>query len=364
VLYQKIMKPYLFRKDPEDAHHQTIGLMRRMGKGAVSRGLLRTMFSVPQLPELHQQLWDLDFISPVGLAAGLDKNGEATEGFSSIGFGFIEIGTLTPRPQDGNERPRLFRLLPDQALINRMGFNNCGVEEAARHLSKVSYRPIPIGINIGKNKVTPNEEAVTDYRKCIKQLYPYADYFVVNISSPNTPGLRNLQHGEELKALLYGVNEEMAQQSQLTNLPQKPILIKLAPDVTPEELEGMIRSIQSAHISGIIATNTTLDREGLQDRHKQETGGLSGRPLTQRATQCIRHIYQLTEGKLPIIGVGGIFNGQDAYDKICAGASLVQVYTGFIYQGPELLKQIQQELTQLLKQDGYQHLSEAIGSKA
>jgi dihydroorotate dehydrogenase len=364
LLYKNFLKPYMFRKDPEDAHHSTIGLIKKMGSFSVGRAVLKNLYGVEENPYLSQDLWGIHFPNPVGLAAGLDKNGEAIPGFSVVGFGFVEIGTLTPRPQAGNELPRLFRLPPDQALINRMGFNNRGAEETAKELAQLSHKTIPVGINIGKNKNTPNEEAVEDYRTCIQFLYPYGDYFVINISSPNTPGLRNLQHGEELKKLISGVLDEVKSQAKKSKQEQKPVLVKLAPDVTSEELEAMVDSITSTHISGIIATNTTLERKGLFHPNYTEAGGLSGRPLTVKSTEVIRDIYRLTKGKTPIIGVGGVFNGKDAYEKICAGASLIQVYTSLIYKGPEILRQINQDLLKQLQADGHTSIQSAIGSKA
>lgn len=363
VLYTKIVKPYMFRKDPEEAHHLTIGLMKQLGRNSLGRAILHNLYGVPEHPPLVQDLWGVTFPNPVGLAAGLDKNGEAIPGLSQIGFGYIEIGTLTPKPQEGNELPRLFRLIPDQALINRMGFNNKGVEKAAEELSQVKVKPIPIGVNIGKNKLTPNEQAVEDYQACIRGLYPYGDYFVINISSPNTPGLRNLQHGEELKQLITGVLDEVNVQVKEKKAHKKPVLVKLAPDLTQEELEQMVESILETEIAGIIATNTTLSRSGLLDVKRDEAGGLSGRPLTQRSTEVIAEIYRLTKGKLPIIGVGGIFSGEDAYKKICAGASLVQIYSGLIYKGPEVLKEINRDLLKCLEADGHTHIQSAIGSK-
>jgi dihydroorotate dehydrogenase len=363
LLYDKILKPYMFRKDPEEAHHQTINMMKRVGTTAAGQALLHTMYGVKNNSILTQELWGLTFANPVGLAAGLDKNGEAIPAFSQIGFGFVEIGTVTPKPQEGNELPRLFRLLPDQALINRMGFNNKGINEAAKELDKLKKRPVPVGVNIGKNKITPNEQAVEDYRECIRVLYPYGDYFVINISSPNTPGLRNLQHGKELKNLINGVLNEVQYQVANNGFPHKPVLVKLAPDLTEEELEAMIESIMDTSISGIIATNTTLDRSKLIDSNRSEAGGLSGRPLTIRSTEVIRSIYKLTQAKIPIIGVGGIFSGQDAYDKICAGASLIQIYSSLIYHGPGLLREINTKLVRLVQADGYSSIGDAIGSK-
>jgi dihydroorotate dehydrogenase len=362
MLY-KTVKKVLFRFDPEQAHYMTfsgLDMARRIPGGLA---VLRGLYDVPVTRERSQELFGLTFPNPVGLAAGLDKNGTAVPAFSSIGFGFLEVGTVTPKAQPGNEQPRLFRLVEDEALINRMGFNNEGTEAMARHLDKASqYRSIPIAINIGKNKVTPNEDAADDYRRCVKDLYKYADFFVVNISSPNTPDLRNLQHGDYLKHLLQAVKEEGQAQAKRTGSKEKAILVKIAPDLTTEELEQMVDTTVASGISGIIATNTTLSREGLTHPKRNEAGGLSGKPLTERSTEVIRHIYRQTQGQLPIIGSGGIFTAEHAYEKIRAGASLVEIYTSLIYRGPGVLREINEQLTALLKRDGYGHISEAIGA--
>jgi dihydroorotate dehydrogenase len=362
MLYKKLGKPILFRMDPEKAHHLTINGLHAAGAVPGGKYLLKSLYGVPYSQELDQRLWNIQFANPVGLAAGLDKNAKAVEGFSQLGFGFMEVGTITPKPQAGNEQPRLFRLPSDEALINRMGFNNVGVEEMARNLRKVKKRAIPIAVNIGKNKVTPNEHAEEDYRACIRGLYELGDFFVVNISSPNTPDLRNLQHGNDLNRLLVAVMDEMELQKQKHSHPGKPVLVKIAPDLTDEELELTVQSIKASGVSGIIATNTTLGRDGLTHPNREQAGGLSGKPLTQRSTDIIRRIYRLTDGKLPIIGSGGIFSAQDAYEKIRAGASLVEVYSALIYEGPELLCQINDGLKGLLKKDGFSHISEAIGA--
>ncbi len=340
-----------------------IGGMHTAGKIPGMTALLRRMYGVGESPELSSELWGIRFPSPIGLAAGLDKNAAAVAGFSAIGFGFMEVGTVTPEAQPGNEQPRLFRLPADQALINRMGFNNEGADAMAAQLGKLAARPIPLAINIGKNKWTPNETAENDYRACIQKLYANGDFFVVNISSPNTPDLRKLQHGDDLKKLLSAVTDEIAIQSAGSRA--KPVLVKIAPDMGDEELEYMIKTIASHAVSGIIATNTTLDRSGLTPHaNASEQGGLSGKPLSSRSTAIISKIYQITEGRLPIIGSGGIFTGKDAYEKIRAGASMVEIYTALIYEGPELLRTINRELSQLLKKDGYHHISQAVGADA
>ncbi|MEC0228989.1 quinone-dependent dihydroorotate dehydrogenase [Paenibacillus alba] len=362
MLYKKLGKPLLFRMDPEKAHHLTIDGLSAVSRFPGGKQLLKSMYGVAPSSKMAQQLWGLQFANPIGLAAGLDKNAKAVKGFSQLGFGFMEVGTITPKPQPGNELPRLFRLPEDKALINRMGFNNVGTDEMARNLQKTGKRDIPVAINIGKNKITPNEQAEEDYRACIRELYTYGDFFVVNISSPNTPDLRNLQHGNDLKRLLDAVTAEMQLQQKKSGGTGKPVLVKIAPDLTDAELELTVHAIKDSGISGIIATNTTLSRDGLVHTNRGQAGGLSGRPLTERSTEVIKRVYQLTEGKLPIIGAGGIFTAQDAYDKIKAGASLVEVYTGLIYEGPGLLNRLNKGLQELLQRDGYSHISQAIGA--
>jgi dihydroorotate dehydrogenase len=362
MLYKKLGKPILFRMDPEKAHHLTINGMHIAGAFPGGKKLLNSLYGAAYSPALAQTLWGIDFANPIGLAAGLDKNAHAVEGFSQLGFGFMEVGTITPKPQQGNEQPRLFRLPEDEALINRMGFNNVGIEAMAHNLGKLKRRDIPIAINIGKNKSTPNESAEDDYRACLRRLYEFGDFFVVNISSPNTPDLRNLQHGNDLNRLLDAVKDEMEQQREKRRHSGKPVLVKIAPDLTDDELEQTVLSIVDSGVSGIIATNTTLSRHGLQHSNKEQMGGLSGKPLTKRSTDVIRRVYELTEGKLPIIGSGGIFSAQDAYDKIRAGASLIEVYSALIYEGPQLIGKLSEGLKALLHKDGFTHISEAIGA--
>lgn len=360
MLYRSIGKPLFFKLDPERAHHLVMDGMTAAGKMPGGTALLRGLYGVQADTMLSLDLFGLHFHTPIGLAAGLDKNAEAVEGLSSIGFGFMEVGTVTPVGQPGNDKPRMFRLPPDEALINRMGFNNKGAKYMSQRLQKLKQRPIPVFVNIGKNKVTPNEQAADDYIKCIRELYNQADLFVVNISSPNTPNLRNLQHGDELRTLLQAVVKEMNEQNAAQGN-NKAILVKLAPDVTEVELEHMVDTIKECQVSGIIATNTTLSRELTTHSNASETGGLSGKPLTERSREVIRHIYRMTEGKLPIIGSGGVFTAEDAYRHICAGASLVEIYTSLIYRGPEINRELAAGLKQLLRRDGYKHISEAIG---
>ncbi|MDR9854307.1 quinone-dependent dihydroorotate dehydrogenase [Paenibacillus sp. VCA1] len=361
MLYRNVAKPIFFKMDPEKAHHLVIGGLHTAGSFPGGPALLRSMYGVDETPDLAVDLFGLHFPTPVGLAAGLDKNAAAVEGFSSIGFGFMEVGTVTPKGQPGNDRPRLFRLPPDEALLNRMGFNNEGAEAMAEKLSRLKNRPVPVAVNIGKNKVTPNEEAYKDYQACLRTLYPYGDFFVVNISSPNTPDLRNLQYGSELSSLIAHIMEEMRLQAQKHGK-TKPILVKIAPDVTDEELEMMVDALSASGISGIIATNTTIGRDGLTHPNKKETGGISGKPLRARSTEVVSRVYRQTEGKLPIIGSGGIFSAEDAYGKMRAGASLVEIYTALIYEGPEVNRRLHAGLRELLRRDGFSHISEAVGA--
>ncbi|MBT2292997.1 quinone-dependent dihydroorotate dehydrogenase [Paenibacillus albidus] len=361
MLYRNFGKPIFFKIDPEKAHHLVIGGLDKSSSVPGGSAALRLMYGVPETADLAVDLFGQHFPTPVGLAAGLDKNAAAVTGFSSIGFGFMEVGTVTPKGQPGNDSPRLFRLLPDEALINRMGFNNEGAAAMAERLKALKKRRIPIAVNIGRNKVTPNEAAHEDYRECIRTLYPYGDFFVVNISSPNTPDLRSLQHGSELSFLLAEVKEEMEIQRRLSGV-TKSLLVKIAPDVSDTELEYMVHTLTDTGMDGIIATNTTVSREGLISDKAGETGGLSGKPLRDRSTEIIRMIYRQTGGKLPIIGSGGIFTAQDAYDKIRAGASLVEIYTALIYEGPEINRRVHSGLRQLLRKDGFRHISEAVGA--
>ncbi|MCM3699826.1 quinone-dependent dihydroorotate dehydrogenase [Paenibacillus macerans] len=361
MLYRLLGKPVFFRMDPENAHHLVINSLHNAAKIPGALTLMRGMYGVPEVPELATDLFGIHFPSPVGLAAGLDKNADAVEGFSAIGFGFMEVGTVTPVGQPGNDRPRLFRLPPEEALINRMGFNNRGAEEMAARLGVLKQRPIPVAVNIGKNKTTPNEEAFRDYEKCVSALYPYADFFVVNISSPNTPDLRNLQHGDELSALLQAVTNQMAAEAKKHGA-SKAVLVKIAPDVSDRELEYMVDTIEKSGVSGLIATNTTISREGIHHKNAKETGGLSGKPLAARSTEIVSRVYRQTGGRLPIIGSGGIFSAADAYDKIRAGASLVEIYTALIYEGPEINRKLHRGLRELLARDGFSHISEAVGA--
>lgn len=335
-MYKLLIRPILFGFDPEEIHHFSFSSIRFINKIPGVSGLIRSMFHVND-KRLEREVFGLKFKNPVGLAAGFDKDAKLYNELSNFGFGFIEIGTLTPKAQEGNPKKRLFRLLEDSAIVNRMGFNNGGVLEAVERLKK--NKGVLIGGNIGKNKVTPNEEAVKDYEICFEALYNHVDYFVVNVSSPNTPGLRELQDKEPLTKLLM-VLQNMNQQKPK----QKPILLKIAPDLTDDQLLDIIEIVKDSKIAGVIATNTTISREGLQSVNKIEAGGLSGKPLTKRSTEVIRFLSEKSNKAFPIVGVGGIHSAEDAIEKLEAGASLVQLYTGFIYEGPALVKAINKKI--------------------
>lgn len=361
-MYRRL-KPALFRLDAEDAHHLTLRALGASSRVPIWPEVAR-LLSVPQGPRLAQTLWGRPFASPVGLAAGLDKNGEAVPAFSALGFGFLEVGTVTPLAQPGNERPRLFRLPSDDALINRMGFNNAGAEALRARLAALPARPAPVWVNIGKNKATPNERAVEDYRACVRALYEVADGFVVNVSSPNTPGLRALQAADELGSLVRAVLTEVEAARVRTARRPPPVLVKLAPDLHPEGFEESVGAVVEAGANGLIVSNTTLGRDGLTHANRIQTGGLSGRPLAERSTALVRDAYRLTRGRVPVVGVGGVFTPEDAYAKIRAGASLVEVYTGLIYEGPGLPLRLNRGLSRLLERDGLRNVVEAVGVDA
>jgi dihydroorotate dehydrogenase len=359
--YRLLFQPFLFRLDPERAHDLTLWILQRLAR-APSLLKLWQRWQPPEPVALQTQVAGLRFPNPVGLAAGFDKSATAVAAFPALGFGFVEIGTVTPRPQTGNPLPRLFRLPADEAVINRLGFNNDGTTTVARRL-KTSPSRIPIGVNLGKNADTPLEQALKDYCSGLETLYDVGDYVVVNVSSPNTPGLRELQTHANLSALLSGVqacNQALARARQVQ---PRPLFVKIAPDLEPRALDDIVGAVQTCALDGIIATNTTLGREGLATV-TPEPGGLSGRPLRQRSTEVVRYLYRRAQGRIPIIGVGGIFSADDAYEKICAGASLVQLYTGLIYRGPGLPRRINAGLVRLLQRDGWTHVAEAVGSAA
>ncbi len=332
----RLIRPLLFQLDPEQAHTLTLNLIRLAGTLPPMRALLRAWYAGPEKPV---QAFGLNFRNPVGLAAGYDKDGLGWRGLATLGFGHIEVGTVTPRPQQGNPKPRIFRLPKHQAVINRMGFPGKGA--AFVHKQLIGSRPadLILGVNLGKNKDTPLEEASSDYLDLMKIFAPLGDYLAINVSSPNTIGLRRLQARQELEILLNELNRERrAQEEQLER--RVPLLVKLAPDLSTEELEDALDVVLQTEMDGVIATNTTIARDDLNGNYVNETGGLSGAPLRQRSTQMVRQICQYTKGNLPVIGVGGIMNTEDARQKLDAGAVLVQIYTGLVYAGPGLVKQI------------------------
>lgn len=335
-MYKSLIKPLFFKFDPEDVHHFTFSSLKFINKIPGISSLIRSQCQVVD-SRLEREVFGLKFKNPVGLAAGLDKDANLYEELENFGFGFIEIGTVTPKPQEGNPKKRLFRLKDDQGIINRMGFNNGGVEQAVERLKK--NKGTLIGGNIGKNKVTPNEEAISDYEICFETLFDYVDYFVVNVSSPNTPNLRALQDKEPLKDLLNALQNKNKVKSN-----PKPILLKIAPDLTDDQLMDIIEIVEETKIAGVIATNTTISRENLKSPEQVEMGGLSGKPLTKRSTEVIRFLTQKSNNAFPVIGVGGIHTVEDALEKLEAGASLIQLYTGFIYEGPSLIKDINKAL--------------------
>lgn len=341
MLYKNLLRPLFFLIDPEKIHHLVFKLIKFSQAIPGVKFLTRSLFVVKN-SKLERTVFGIKFPNPVGLAAGFDKDAKLYKELSNFGFGFIEIGTITPLPQDGNPKPRMFRLPKDGGLINRMGFNNKGLEGAIERL-KNRPKNIIIGGNIGKNKVTPNEEATSDYEKCFEGLFSYVDYFVVNVSSPNTPNLRALQEKAPLMELLKHL------QNLNKNKPTpKPILLKIAPDLTNEQLDDIVEIVQSTKIAGVIATNTTISRDGLSTSQSFVenigAGGLSGNPLTQRSTEVIKYLSEKSNKSFPIIGVGGIHSELDAIEKLNAGASLIQLYTGFIYEGPGLVGRINETL--------------------
>lgn len=332
-MYENLLRPLLFRLDPETTHELSLSALQTASKLGLANPLRQT------LPASPRTVMGLNFPNPVGLAAGLDKNGDCIDGLAALGFGFLEIGTVTPRAQPGNAKPRLFRLPEAGAVINRMGFNNSGVEHLIARVRQTRYRGI-LGINIGKNLTTPVERALDDYRAGLKAVYPYAHYVTLNVSSPNTPGLRSLQFGAQLDELLSGL---MRERERLIGEHGKrvPLALKVAPDMDSEEIKALAGALIRHGVDSVIATNTTASRDGVVGlKHAEEAGGLSGKPLFSRSTEVVARLAEALQGRVPIIACGGIFSGTDAAAKLEAGASLIQVYTGFIYRGPTLLSEI------------------------
>lgn len=344
--YKSLIRPVFFKMDPEVVHYKAIELLNFVMKLPFAKSIFKSMYSVEN-PKLRRTVFGIDFPNPVGLAAGFDKNAVCYQNFSNLGFGFIEIGTVTPRAQDGNPKKRLFRLMDDKAIVNRMGFNNEGVEVVLARLKKNKGKVI-IGGNLGKNKITPNENAMDDYEVSFNTLYNYVDYFVVNVSSPNTPNLRDLQEKDPLKKILNRLKTIDNHKGA-----SKPILLKIAPDLTDSQLDDIIEIVTETKIDGVIATNTTISRDELKTPKKIideiGAGGLSGAPLKNRSTEVIKYIATKSNKSFPIIGVGGIYTAEDAYEKLEAGADLVQVYSGFIYEGPAIVRNINKGLLKLMK---------------
>ncbi|HYX89931.1 MAG TPA: quinone-dependent dihydroorotate dehydrogenase [Myxococcaceae bacterium] len=356
-MYRSV-RPLLFLLPPEAAHGLGMWSLRGLGSSGAARRRLRARALEPARRgvDLSVSIAGLRLEHPIALAAGLDKDARAVDGLFALGFSAVEIGTITPRPQPGNPPPRLFRLPEHEALINRMGFNNSGAVAASQRLRALIWRPGPVGANIGKSKATPIERAADDYLACVDELAPWSDYVVVNASSPNTPGLRQLQEPEHLAALLKAVRTRWDQVA-----PGKPLLLKIAPDLGLEAVDAIVDLAREHRVDGLIATNTTITRPV---RHPigAEAGGLSGRPIRELATRIVFRAYERSGGALPIIGVGGVFTGADAYEKIRAGASAVQLYTGFIYGGPDTVHRVLAELVELLRRDGFQSLRQAFGA--
>src|SRR5436189_63709 len=349
LLWKKIIRPVLFGLDAERAHE--------LGIRALKAGMAAPYYSDPNEFNFGPiERFGLEFPNPIGVAAGFDKNGVVYDRLASLGFGSVEVGTVTVKPQKGNEKPRLFRLPKDNALINRLGFNNDGAKVVATRLASRPRTGV-VGVNIGKNKDVPNDEAIQNYLACFEIVHPVADYIAVNVSSPNTPGLRDLQKGENLDELLSAL------QKRNQELGPRPLLVKIAPDLTEAEIEMIVDIAMKLDLSGVIATNTTISREGLKtnDVDSFGGGGLSGKPLKARSNEVISVIFRASGGKLPIIGIGGIFTAEDAFAKIAAGASLLQVYTGFVYGGPRFARDITSGLANILEAKGFSTLGEAIG---
>lgn len=352
----KLIRPILFQI-PAETMANTIA---RTGKVLSPFAPIASALFAYEDPMLETEVFGIKFKNPVGLAPGYDKTGSFSKFMSALGFGFIEVGTVTPFPQPGNPKPRMFRLAADEAMVNRMGFNSIGMDAVAENLKKLANRDFLLGINLGKNKTTSNEQALKDYHLGFEKLAPVADYVVVNVSSPNTPGLRQLQDKGPLLEIFKSL-QDAKKRFRIS----KPLLLKIAPDLTNGQLDDIVAIALVTKIDGLIATNTTISREGLKTDARQIAqigeGGLSGRPITKRATEIIRYLYRSMQGRIPIIGVGGIFSAEDAYEKIKAGANLVQVYTGIVYEGPILVKKIKQGLVRLLKKDGFRNITEAVG---
>ncbi len=352
-IYEKIIRPILFNLPPETAHEFSIEALKIGLNSTFARGLAAKRFARENFGDIER--FGLKFKNPLGIAAGFDKNGVVVNQLAALGFGFVEVGTVTFNPQKGNEKPRLFRLPEDEALINRLGFNNEGTEKVVERLSKIQPNCV-LGVNIGKNKDVPNEEATENYLKSFDLAHEVADYIAVNVSSPNTPNLRELQKAENLEELLDAL------QKRNEELSAKPLLVKIAPDLIENEIEAIVDIALRLDLAGIIATNTTISRSNLKT-NINEIGGLSGKPVREKSNEVISKIYKYSKGKLPIIGVGGIFTAEDAFEKIASGACLIQAYTGFVYEGLTFARDINAGLSKILTKNGFRNLDEAVGCK-
>jgi dihydroorotate dehydrogenase len=360
--YKSIIRPWLFRKDPEESHERILALLSRL---EFLYGAIESFYKVED-PRLRINIGPLTCPNPVGLAGGFDKNALAPRMISAFGFGFMEVGAITAQAQPGNPKPRLYRLPEDDALINRLGFNNEGADVIAFKLDRLRARggrpEIPLGMNIGRTKVVETKDAVPDFLYCFEKLFSHGDFFTLNVSSPNTPNLRDLQERSLLHELLSAVQEKNRALAARAKIAAKPVFVKIAPDMDYIQIDEIIEVVEAVKLDGIVATNATaFMRDKLKSIHGAQPGGLSGRPIAARVTSFIAHIYKITRGRVPIIGVGGIFTAEDAYDKIKAGAAAVQIYTGWVYEGPGAVKRINQGLLKLLERDGLRNISEAVG---
>tara|TARA_B100001123_G_scaffold445718_1_gene598044 strand:+ start:86 stop:1201 length:1116 start_codon:yes stop_codon:yes gene_type:complete len=366
LLYRKILRPAVFLQDSEKAHSRFLSLLSMVSKSRFLSSIFGNLYGSPELPV---RLFGIDFPNPLGIAAGMDKNGDAVPAWQSIGFGFSEIGGVTLHDQIGNPRPRMFRATAERALVNRMGFNNIGAELVYDKLSywkeKSLWPGAPIGINLGKSKITALKDAPRDYSGSIKILWDHADFFVINVSSPNTEGLRDLQQPKYLDSIFKECQKVNQECSEFRGKDLKPLMIKIAPELDENQLQSIIELVPKNNIQGLIATNTTTHRPETTDKNSKsiykQNGGLSGLPLRDRSTEMIRKIYKMTDGKVPIVGVGGVFTANDAWDKITAGASLIQLYTGLVFQGPGIARNIVTGLAKKVRYSGFKNISEAVG---
>jgi dihydroorotate dehydrogenase len=363
MIYKSIIRPLFFRKDPEESHETILTLLSRL---EFLYGAIESIYNVED-KRLEVKIDSLTLPNPVGLAGGFDKNALAPKMISAFGFGFMEVGAITAQAQPGNPKPRLYRLPEDEALINRLGFNNEGADAIAIKLERLRARgarpKIALGMNIGRTKIVETKDATADFLCCFEKLFPHGDFFTLNVSSPNTPSLRDLQEKSLLRELLSAVQEKNRELAARAQTAVKPLFVKIAPDMEFSQLDDIIEVVDAVKLNGIVATNATaFMRDKLKSIHRSEPGGLSGRPIAVMVTSFIAHIFKITGGRLPIIGVGGIFNAEDAYDKIKAGANAVQIYTGWVYEGPGAVKRINRGLLRLLERDGLKHISEAVGA--